>query len=66
MPHPKNPGKGGPEEYAQGLGGRKIRSKGRGRGLGRGRGRGPLNPEGPPTGGRGRGFGSKVIDEQTS
>jgi len=40
--NPKNLGKGGPEEYAQGLSGRKIRSKGKGRGLGRGEGRGPL------------------------
>ena len=48
-------GKGGPEEYAEGLSGRKIRSKGRGRGLGKGRGRGPL---GIPVG-------SKVINEQS-
>ena len=45
--------KGGPEEYAQGLSGRKIRSKGQGRGLGRGEGRGPL---GVPAG-------SKVIQQ---
>jgi hypothetical protein len=47
--------RGGPEEYKQGLSGRKIRSKGKGRGLGKGEGKGP----------RGVPIGSKLISEQT-
>ena len=46
-------GKGGPEEYAKGMSGRKIRSKGKGRGLSKGTGKGPL---GVP-------IGSKLIDQ---